>query len=121
MVRADARITQCTPDRHEAAVVAVLERLGRPVGPETQRKRLRLAAYCKFVAAEMENEAVRARLSPRVRQTLDRLLRGDSEKQVAIQLRLSQHTVHVHVKSLYRKLNVTTRGELLAKFVRPGA
>jgi DNA-binding CsgD family transcriptional regulator len=58
-------------------------------------------------------------LSPRVRQTLDRLLQGDSEKQVARRLKLSAHTVHVYVKTLYRKMNVNSRGELLAKFVSP--
>jgi DNA-binding NarL/FixJ family response regulator len=57
-------------------------------------------------------------LPPRLQQTLRRLLLGDSEKQVAAQLRLSKHTVHVYVKQLYKRLSVTSRGELLAKFVR---
>jgi DNA-binding CsgD family transcriptional regulator len=60
-----------------------------------------------------------ASLSPRVRQTLDRLLRGDSEKQAARQLEVSPHTLHIYVKTLYRKLKVNSRGELLAMFVRP--
>lgn len=58
-------------------------------------------------------------LSPRLRQTLVGLLQGDSEKQVAFKLRLSPHTVHVYVKSLYRRFNVASRGELLARWVRP--
>ena len=57
------------------------------------------------------------KLSPRLRQTLHRLLVGDSEKQVARHLALSKHTVHVYVKALYREYNVNSRGELLAKFV----
>jgi DNA-binding CsgD family transcriptional regulator len=56
-------------------------------------------------------------LSPRQRQTLARLLLGDSEKQVARHLSLSKNTVHVYVKALYRHYNVNSRGELLAKFV----
>ena len=56
-------------------------------------------------------------LSPRVRQTLDRLLAGDSEKEIAANLRLSPHTVHVYVKTLYRRFGVCSRGELLARFV----
>ena len=59
------------------------------------------------------------RLSPRVRQTLDRLLKGDSEKQIARHLNVSPHTVHVYVKTLYKRLQVNSRGELLALFVRP--
>jgi len=60
-----------------------------------------------------------ATLTIRQRQTLYRLLAGDSEKQVAAGLGLSRHTVHVHVKSLYRTFKVHSRNELLAKFVRP--
>jgi DNA-binding CsgD family transcriptional regulator len=57
-------------------------------------------------------------LAPRLRQTLERLLAGDSEKQVAHTLGLSPHTVHVYVKSLYRRFNVNSRGEFLALFIR---
>jgi DNA-binding NarL/FixJ family response regulator len=57
-------------------------------------------------------------LSPRMRQTLDRLLVGDSEKQIANHLGLSRHTVHVYVKAIYKGFGVSSRGELLSKFVR---
>jgi DNA-binding CsgD family transcriptional regulator len=57
-------------------------------------------------------------LSPRLRQTLDCLLNGDSEKQVAIHLGLSAPTVHQYVTALYRKFGVSSRGELLANFIR---
>jgi DNA-binding CsgD family transcriptional regulator len=70
------------------------------------------------IAAIGESFAADVPLSPRVRQTLERLLQGDSEKQVARRLRLSTHTVHVYVKTLYRKMNVNSRSELLAKFIR---
>jgi len=57
-------------------------------------------------------------LSRRMEQTLRSLLGGDSEKQVAAKLGLSQHTVHVYVKQLYKKYGVSTRAELLAKWVQ---
>jgi DNA-binding CsgD family transcriptional regulator len=63
---------------------------------------------------------VELKLSPRLRQTLARLLAGDSEKQVARHLALSKNTVHVYVKALYRQYNVNSRGELLARFVNGG-
>jgi DNA-binding CsgD family transcriptional regulator len=59
-----------------------------------------------------------AQLSPRLRQTLDALLRGDSEKQVASRLRLSRPTVHEYVTALYRHFGVSSRAELLARFIR---
>ena len=58
-------------------------------------------------------------LPPRLRQTLVGLLQGDSEKQVAAKLRISPHTVHVYVKSLYRRIRGARRGELEARWVRP--
>ena len=54
-------------------------------------------------------------LSPRERDTLDCLLTGAAEKEVAARLGLSVHTVHSYVKSLYRKLGVSTRAELLVQ------
>lgn len=60
-----------------------------------------------------------ARLSPRARQTLNRPLLGDSEKQLARNMGLSRHTVHVYVKTLYRRFDVCSRCEMLARFVGP--
>jgi DNA-binding CsgD family transcriptional regulator len=57
-------------------------------------------------------------LSPRQEQTLGYLLAGDSEKQVARKLNLSQHTVHVYVKALYRRFGVSSRAELLARHLK---
>jgi DNA-binding CsgD family transcriptional regulator len=57
-------------------------------------------------------------LSGRLRQTLTCLLRGDSEKQAAAHLEVSAATVHVYVKALYRHFRVSSRGELLAYFLR---
>lgn len=66
----------------------------------------------------LKEDPLLAGLSPRVRQTLDRLLEGDSEKQIAAKLGVSRHTVHVYIKNLYRHFSVNSRGELLARFVR---
>lgn len=57
-------------------------------------------------------------LSPRQRQTLDHLLAGDSEKQIAAKLQLSHNTVHHYVKALHRHFKVSSRSELLAKWVK---
>jgi|SRR5581483_7472193 len=58
------------------------------------------------------------RLSPRQQQTLRHLLAGDSEKQIAQKIARSQHTVHTHIKAIYRHLGVSSRGELLSLFVK---
>jgi DNA-binding CsgD family transcriptional regulator len=61
-----------------------------------------------------------ADLPPRQRQTLDALLGGDSEKQVAARLGLSRATVHEYVTALHRHFGVSSRGELLSLFVGRG-
>jgi DNA-binding CsgD family transcriptional regulator len=59
-----------------------------------------------------------SRLSPRQREVLACLLEGDSEQQLALRLGLTRHSAHQYVKAVYRGLRVSTRGELLARFVR---
>jgi len=59
-----------------------------------------------------------AQLSPRLRQTLDCLLEGDSEKQVAARLGLSTATVHQYVTALYRHFSVQSRGQLIARVLQ---
>ncbi len=57
-------------------------------------------------------------LSPRLRQVLDCLLDGESEKHAALRLGIHSTTVHDHVKRLYRHFGVGARAELLAYFLR---
>lgn len=56
-------------------------------------------------------------LTPRQRQTLDRLLAGDSEKEAAAALGIQRSTLHEHVLGLYRHFGVTSRSELMARFI----
>jgi DNA-binding CsgD family transcriptional regulator len=79
------------------------EELGRLIGP---------------VLATAVDGSILLRLSPRLRETLDRLLAGDSEKEVARRLGLKRPTIHEYVTELYRRLGVSSRAELLARFLR---
>ena len=45
------------------------------------------------------------------------MLHGASEKAIASQLGLSRHTVHDYVKQIYRRFDVSSRAELLARFI----
>jgi DNA-binding CsgD family transcriptional regulator len=58
------------------------------------------------------------RASPRAREVLARLLSGDGEKQIAVGLGISRHTVHVYVKQLYRIFGVCSRPELLSLWIK---
>jgi DNA-binding CsgD family transcriptional regulator len=52
-------------------------------------------------------------LSNRQRQVLESVCKGFSEKEVAVQLSISRHTVHNYVSTLHQKLKVQTRAELV--------
>jgi DNA-binding NarL/FixJ family response regulator len=58
-------------------------------------------------------------LSRRQREVLELILLGEAEKQIAYRLKVSHHTVHVYVKMLYAIYNVSSRGELMARFIAP--
>lgn len=52
------------------------------------------------------------------RRVLERLCEGEPEKQIAENLHISVHTVHAHVRAIYRQLGVHSRAELLARTLR---
>jgi len=60
--------------------------------------------------------ALLQRLSRTERRVLTYLRQHRTERQVADRLQRSPHTVHVHVKNIYRKLAVRSRHELLELF-----
>jgi DNA-binding CsgD family transcriptional regulator len=60
-------------------------------------------------------------LPPRLAQTLNELASGLSEKQVALKLELSPHTIHNYIKALHQRFGVNSRAELLAKATRTSA
>jgi DNA-binding CsgD family transcriptional regulator len=59
-------------------------------------------------------------LSGAERRVFELLLLGLSEKEVATRLGVSPHTVHCHVRKIYKLLDVSSRPELLARYVRRG-
>ena len=55
-------------------------------------------------------------LTPRERQVLQLLVAGDLYKEIADHLGVSVMTVNAHVRSIYVKLQVRSRGQAVAKF-----
>jgi len=55
------------------------------------------------------------RLTRREQIILEQLALGQTVKQIAEQMARSPHTIHDHVKSMHRKLQVKSRGELIAR------
>jgi DNA-binding CsgD family transcriptional regulator len=89
--------------------------------PQVQRKHSVVAALFRQINAPAPRQTAPAAsypvLSRRQRQTLDLLLAGQSEKEIASGMRISIHTVHRHVKIIYRRHGASTRSELLARYI----
>jgi DNA-binding CsgD family transcriptional regulator len=113
-------LSQC-PLPHVGAVDQLgLHRTGTDA-PFTPREHRLLRLFHMELARFWQKKALEdavdptAGLPPRLRQTLDGLVSGDSEKQIALRLQLSRHTIHNYVKALHRRYQANSRGELLAK------
>lgn len=59
-------------------------------------------------------------LNPREREILSELCQGHSNKEIGRLLNLSENTVKFHLKRVFRKLNVDTRGEAVAVAIKQG-
>jgi len=66
------------------------------------------------------NEPSSRDLPVRVRRVLACLLEGDGDKQIAVRLGLSAHTVNEYTKAIFRHFLVRSRPELLARWIRRG-
>ena len=70
---------------------------------------------------ESESEPLeRGPLTERESEVLALLARGLANKQIALSLGISEHTVKFHVSSIYTKLNVTNRTEAVREGLRGG-
>jgi len=59
-------------------------------------------------------------LTKREEEVLRALVKGHIKKEIADQLDISQHTVDMHLRSVYRKLHVCTQTEAVSKALRKG-
>lgn len=111
------------PRSHDDFNVIVATRAaGRPEFDDRER---RLAAYlhrelAPFIGGPLARfaEPSPSTLAPRVRQVLRGLLEGDGDKQIAARLKLSQHTVNQYTKTIFCHFGVSSRAELLARWLR---
>ncbi len=70
-----------------------------------------------FQRAGASNQATE-NLSPREQEVLDCLSQGFLYKEIAEKLGISYETVHTYIRRIYEKLQVRTRTEAVAKFLR---
>jgi DNA-binding NarL/FixJ family response regulator len=92
---------------------------GSPISPLIARKVLERMRGGSILRAEAESRAL-SLLTRRETVILERIAHGDSYGDVAAQLGLSVLTVQTHVKNIYGKLSVHSRGEAVYEAQRRG-
>ena len=113
------RIVMTASPCADANEAEVHDYLTRPWDPVDLRAMIRDALAARLVIATKHLVPVDGvELSPRLRQTLDALMTGASEKQIASHLGISPHTTHQYIKALFRRFSVTSRPELMARVLR---
>jgi len=99
-----------TPELLEA--IREVQRGGSPMTTHIARKVVQSFQRTALVAPPTEN------LSDREQQVLDLLSQGLMYKEIAEKLDISYETVHTYIRRIYEKLQVRTRTEAVAKFLR---
>jgi DNA-binding NarL/FixJ family response regulator len=94
---------------------------GSPMSPPVARYLLQRFATSPRPEQEPAAEAtVTAELSPREREVLAYIVKGFSYAEIARLLELSTHTVATHVRRIYGKLEVHSRGEAVYEALATG-
>ena len=101
-----------TPQSEIMDAIAEVYRGNSPMSGHIARKVVQY--FNQRGSAEKEIE----KLSRREREVLDHLAQGIPYKEIADVLTLSIDTVRMHIKGIYSKLHVHSRGEAVAKYLR---
>ncbi len=88
---------------------------GATINPKIARKVLSMFAQVQAVEPKTEYG-----LTPREQEVLQHMVAGMTKKAMAEKLFVSFHTIDRHIRNVYAKLHVHTRGSAVAKAVREG-
>lgn len=100
--------SEATPEELAAAIHALDE--GLIAGSPELLRRLLVQPVLDSAAEPLTSDLVEA-LSERETQVLDLLAQGLANKQIALELNISAHTVKFHISSIYGKLGAASRTE----------
>jgi len=101
-----------TSTRELLEAIHEVHRGGSPMTMHIARKVVQSFQQTAATAQPTEN------LSEREQQVLDLLSQGLMYKEIADKLAISYETVHTYIRRIYEKLQVRTRTEAVAKFLR---
>jgi RNA polymerase sigma factor (sigma-70 family) len=101
-----------TPRQELFDAIREVHRGGSPMTTHIARKVVQSFQRAAPAASATET------LSPREQEVLDCLAQGFLYKEIAEKLSISYETVHTYIRRIYEKLQVRTRTEAVAKFLR---
>jgi DNA-binding NarL/FixJ family response regulator len=101
-----------TPQSEILDAIADVHRGNSPMTGHIARKVVQYFNQRGDLGPDME------KLSNREREVLDHLARGVPYKEIASSLSVSIDTIRAHIKGIYGKLHVHSRGEAVAKYLR---
>ena len=101
-----------TPRDELLEAIREVHRGGSPMTTHIARKVVQ--SFQRAAPAASPTEA----LSPREQEVLDCLAQGFLYKEIAEKLSISYETVHTYIRRIYEKLQVRTRTEAVAKFLK---
>jgi len=101
-----------TASKELLEAIQEVHRGGSPMTMHIARKVVQSFQKTEATAQPAEN------LSEREQQVLDLLSQGLMYKEIADKLQISYETVHTYIRRIYEKLQVRTRTEAVAKFLR---
>ncbi len=105
-----------TPAKELLEAIKDVQRGGSPMTTHIARKVV--LTFQKSAAASAKTANELSELSDREQQVLDLLAQGLIYKEIAEKLGISYETVHTYIRRVYEKLQVRTRTEAVAKFLR---
>jgi len=103
------------PREHFVAGLQGILRGAPPLSPAIARRMI--AHFNRLGPPSVAPESL---LTPRETEVLRLVAKGYTQNEIAALLELSRHTVVDHVKSLYRKLNISSRAEAALEATRRG-
>lgn len=109
---ANGYLLKRTPQSEILNAIAEVHRGNSPMTGHIARKVVQYFNQRGVASDEIE------KLSSREREVLDKLAEGIAYKEIADVLQVSIDTVRMHIKSIYSKLHVHSRGEAVAKYLR---
>jgi RNA polymerase sigma factor (sigma-70 family) len=109
---ASGYLLKATPPEELLSAIQDVQRGGSPMTSHIARKVVQSFQQSATSAKATEN------LSPREQEVLELLAKGFLYKEIADQLHISFETVHTYIRRIYEKLQVRSRTEAVAKYLR---